>query len=75
MQPRPRQPRSTGALIRQAIMIVVFTLVSAAAVMLIGNKIRATWDVLNGLERRVDGMIASALDHGQPRASGNSSRV
>jgi hypothetical protein len=58
MQARSPEPRSTGDLIRQAIRIVVVTLVSAAVLVVIGNKIRTTWGVLNTLERRVDGMIA-----------------
>jgi hypothetical protein len=59
MQGHPRQERSLAALIRQAITIFVVTLVSVAALMVISNKIRATWGVMEMLERRVDGMIAS----------------
>ena len=58
MQAHSLEPRSTGELIRQAIRIVVVTLVSAAVLVVIGNKIRTTWGVLNTIERRVDGMIA-----------------
>lgn len=70
MRERPRQERSGRAPIRRAIAIVAFTVLSAAALVLIGNKMRTTWGVLNTIERRVDGMIASGTEPGGPMTSG-----
>lgn len=54
--------RTFGEHILQALVYVAFTVLSAALLVIIVSKLRTTWGVLEILERRVDGMVATTSD-------------
>jgi hypothetical protein len=68
MAAEPREHRSAGEHLLQALVLVAFTVLSAVLLVMIGLKLRTTLGVLEILEHRVDGMIATTSHPGRSSA-------